>query len=139
MVQISSVSSESKFPFVESSKIILEVFKWPKENRSMDVLKIMGELFIPHPWLAIFPALALGMFSFLSKSRLVLFGATLPWLLYSLYECLMKARVFCSGECNIRIDLFLIYPVLLLVTATGFVIGLVGFIQRVRPARQVPL
>jgi hypothetical protein len=33
--------------------------------------------------------------------------------LYGVYELLMHARVLCSGECNIRVDLLLIYPALL--------------------------
>ena len=28
----------------------------------------------------------------------------------------MYARILCSGECNIRVDLLLIYPILLIVT-----------------------
>ena len=36
------------------------------------------------------------------------------WIFYSLYEYLMYTRVLCTGECNIRVDLLLIYPVLLL-------------------------
>ena len=38
------------------------------------------------------------------------------WVLYVPYEYLMYRRVLCSGECNIRVDLLVIYPVLLLVT-----------------------
>jgi hypothetical protein len=38
------------------------------------------------------------------------------WLLYAGYEYLMYARIACSGECNIRVDLLLIYPVLLIGT-----------------------
>ena len=36
------------------------------------------------------------------------------WALYGLYEYGMKLRVLCSGECNIRVDLLLIYPTLVL-------------------------
>jgi formate hydrogenlyase subunit 3/multisubunit Na+/H+ antiporter MnhD subunit len=36
------------------------------------------------------------------------------WLLYGLYETGMQQRWLCTGECNIRVDLLLIYPVLLL-------------------------
>ena len=38
------------------------------------------------------------------------------WALYALYEYLMYRRVLCSGECNIRVDLLIIYPMLLSVT-----------------------
>lgn len=37
----------------------------------------------------------------------------LLWAAYAVYESLVHARVLCSGECNIRVDLLLIYPVLL--------------------------
>jgi hypothetical protein len=37
----------------------------------------------------------------------------LGWCVYAVYEYLMYRRVLCSGECNIRVDLLLIYPVLL--------------------------
>ena len=36
------------------------------------------------------------------------------WLLYALYEFGMKRRWLCSGECDIRIDLLVIYPALLI-------------------------
>lgn len=39
--------------------------------------------------------------------------AGIAWLLYAPYEFLMYARVLCSGECNIRVDLLLLWPVLL--------------------------
>lgn len=35
------------------------------------------------------------------------------WVAYAVYEYLMYLRVLCSGECNIRVDLLLIYPALL--------------------------
>jgi hypothetical protein len=38
------------------------------------------------------------------------------WGLYAVYEYLMYARVLCSGECNIRVDLLLIWPLLLIAT-----------------------
>lgn len=43
------------------------------------------------------------------------------WLLYSFYELAMKYRLLCSGECNIRIDLLVLYPELLLVSIVGVV------------------
>lgn len=38
------------------------------------------------------------------------------WGAYALYESLMYARVLCSGECNIRVDLLLIWPLLVFTT-----------------------
>ncbi len=39
--------------------------------------------------------------------------AALGWMLYAPYEYLMHLRVLCSGECNIRVDLLLLWPLLL--------------------------
>ena len=35
------------------------------------------------------------------------------WMLYAGYEFMMFKRVWCTGECNIRVDLLLIFPLLL--------------------------
>lgn len=37
----------------------------------------------------------------------------LAWVAYAVYEYLMFTRVLCTGECNIRVDLLLLYPLLL--------------------------
>ena len=36
------------------------------------------------------------------------------WVMYAVYETGMHQRWLCSGECNIRVDLLAIYPVLLI-------------------------
>jgi hypothetical protein len=51
----------------------------------------------------------------LTRNRLVVITGVL-WVLYGIYEYLMQIRVLCSGECNIRVDLLLIYPILLIYT-----------------------
>ena len=38
------------------------------------------------------------------------------WFCYLPYEWGMKLRILCSGECNIRVDLLLIHPLVLLVS-----------------------
>jgi hypothetical protein len=43
-------------------------------------------------------------------------AASAAWLVYAPYEYLMHARVLCSGECNIRVDLLLFWPVLAALT-----------------------
>ena len=57
-----------------------------------------------------------------SRRRATLFVALL-WLAYAGYEWLMFRRVLCSGECNIRVDLLLLWPLLagatLWLVATG--------------------
>ena len=54
-------------------------------------------------------------------SRTALVAAAL-WLLYGVYETLMYLRILCSGECNIRIDLLLIYPLLILVSLAALIV-----------------
>jgi len=56
----------------------------------------------------------------LAHSHLLLATGTL-WIAYGVYEYLMQIRVLCSGECNIRVDLLLIYPVLLALTVSSLV------------------
>jgi hypothetical protein len=46
-------------------------------------------------------------------------GVGVIWLLYAVYETGMQRRWLCSGECNIRIDLLVIYPVLVLGVAVA--------------------
>lgn len=82
--------------------------------------------FIDRPLLALLPA---GLFIFLwviSRSRWSL-AAAMTWALYAGYEYGMKLRVLCSGECNIRVDLLLIYPALLVVSGVAIFFSLRRF------------
>jgi hypothetical protein len=75
---------------------------------------------IAWPFLAAVPGgvfLALGAWS---RRRVPLVVGAI-WLLYGIYEYGMKARVLCSGECNIRVDLLLIYPWLLVMSIWALV------------------
>ena len=57
--------------------------------------------------------------------------AAVLWLLYACYEALMYTRVLCSGECDIRVDLILIGPVLLVLANTALInTGLAWYKQR---------
>jgi hypothetical protein len=67
--------------------------------------------FIQWPLAALVPAAAFGL-GFLLRRRAVAGIVAAMWLGYAIYESLMKARVLCTGECNIRVDLLLITPVL---------------------------
>jgi ABC-type transport system involved in cytochrome c biogenesis permease component len=76
-------------------------------------------IFIEYPYLAA----VIGVFLFglgrRTRHRTAV-GAGVLWLLYALYELGMQQRWLCSGECNIRIDLLVIYPILLIgVVAAG--------------------
>jgi hypothetical protein len=76
--------------------------------------------FIAWPWLALLPA---GVFLWLRRK----FGpvsaavAALAWGAYAVYEYGMQQRWLCSCECNIRVDLLLIYPVLLVLSLKALV------------------
>ncbi len=77
-------------------------------------------LFIEQPLLAAVPGILFLFLYWRSRHRMVLL-AGVAWLAYGVYELGMRWRVLCSGECNIRVDLLLIYPVLVLVTLLGLV------------------
>jgi hypothetical protein len=84
--------------------------------------------FIQWPLAALVPAALLGAGFFVKRKPLIGITALL-WLGYAIYESLMKARVLCSGECNIRVDLLLISPLLWILT----IVALVQFVRRKRP------
>lgn len=81
--------------------------------------------FIEWPLLAAVPALVLFGLYRRSRRRLTLWAAV-AWLLYLPYELGMRWRWLCSGECNIRVDLLLLYPALALLTVAGVVAALRG-------------
>ncbi|MBI4502974.1 MAG: hypothetical protein HY700_17675 [Gemmatimonadetes bacterium] len=87
----------------------------------MAVLSVFGSLFMPQPWLALIPgALFLGLYR-LSRRRLAA-AAAVAWLLYAPYEYAMHRRWLCSGECNIRVDLLLLYPLLIVLSLAAVVV-----------------
>lgn len=97
----------------------------------MDIGKILG-LLIAWPSLALVPAALLAfMFAQCRRGRVLV--ASLAWLAYFPYELSMKLRILCSGECNIRVDLLLLYPLLALLSA----LALLAFFKARRAAVQV--
>ncbi len=89
----------------------------------------MGAL-IHHPWLALLPALAAaGLWRW--RRRKAAWIAALAWLVYAGYEAAMHARLLCSGECNIRIDLLFVFPALL-------VLSFWALIASLRPRARTP-
>ena len=79
----------------------------------MDRLLGAMAIFIEYPVLAV----AIGALLLLLGQRAhrrVAVGAGIAWLIYAVYEFGMKQSWLCSGECNIRIDLLLIYPLLVI-------------------------
>jgi hypothetical protein len=86
-------------------------------------------IFIGFPWLALIPAFVFAVLGHRS-GRVVPWIAAVTWLLYTAYEMAMKRRILCSGECNIRVDLLLLYPILIVLS----IIGVVSAIRARRPA-----
>lgn len=86
-------------------------------------LMMMGSLFVVAPFLALVPAAVFGWLYLLSKRWPNLVAASL-WGLYAAYESAMYLRILCSGECNIRIDLLLLYPLLLIISLLAIISSL---------------
>jgi hypothetical protein len=88
-------------------------------------------VFIAYPYLALIPAAIFSVLYRLSRRKLVA-SAGFVWLLYGAYEYGMHARILCSGECNIRVDLLLLYPILLIVSITAATVGILGVVRQKR-------
>ncbi len=77
-------------------------------------------ILIEYPYLAAVVGVVLLTLGEWKHRRTATAGGVL-WLLYAVYELGMKLRWLCSGECNIRVDLLLIDPVLLIASAAALV------------------
>jgi hypothetical protein len=84
----------------------------------MDWLFRAMAIFIEYPVLAAAIGIVLLGLGRRTRRR-VAAAAGVTWLLYGVYELGMKRRWLCSGECNIRIDLLVIYPLLLIALAAA--------------------
>jgi hypothetical protein len=85
----------------------------------VELLKMMG-IFVRYPWLAaVVGVLLVGLGR--ARARRTAIAVGVIWLLYAAYETAMRLRWLCSGECNIGVDLLLIYPPLLAATLVGLV------------------
>jgi hypothetical protein len=67
----------------------------------------LGVLFLTGYWMSRQPIVA---------------AAGVAWLVYGAYETGMRLRVLCTGECNIRVDLLLIYPLLLVISVVALLV-----------------
>ena len=96
----------------------LQVLVFAGSLASTTALGILAVLSIGKPTLALIPVGLLAMLYWISRRRVILVAAG-SWFCYLPYEWGMKLRILCSGECNIRVDLLLIYPWLFLVSLTA--------------------
>ena len=88
----------------------------------MDMLFRNMAVFIDYPLLAAVPGAVFVALFAVSRKLLVLTAAA-AWLAYLPYEYAMKLRLLCSGDCNIRLDLMVLYPVLLIVSVVGVAVS----------------
>jgi hypothetical protein len=84
---------------------------------------------IEEPWLAAVPLAVFVALYALSRNRLIL-AAAAAWLLYLPYEYSLKLRLLCTGECNIRVDLLILYPLLALLSGLGIIAFLWSLARR---------
>lgn len=75
-------------------------------------------ILIESPWLALVPAVVFGLAAWRSGRGLTWIAA-ISWAVYAGYEWAMHERILCTGECNIRVDLLLLYPILLVLSLVG--------------------
>jgi formate hydrogenlyase subunit 3/multisubunit Na+/H+ antiporter MnhD subunit len=87
-------------------------------------------IFLRYPFLAAVVGVVLLGLGWRTRHRTAT-GVGMVWLLYALYETGMQQRWLCTGECNIRIDLLVIYPVLLI----GLVAAAVSLLRPPRGPR----
>jgi hypothetical protein len=97
---------------------------------SLDPLYARMAILIEQPWLAALPIVIFLALYKVVRSYFV-FAAAAAWLIYLPYEYSLKLRLLCTGECNIRIDLLVIYPALAAISVVG-VIASIGSLARRR-------
>jgi len=68
-------------------------------------------VFITIPWLAAIPAAVFYWLYHRFRLKIVL-AAALLWAAYLLYELAIFSGLLCEEDCNIRVDLLIVYPLL---------------------------
>jgi hypothetical protein len=86
-------------------------------------------LLIAIPALALIPCALFVALYVASRARLAA-SAAVVWALYAMYEYGMKRRWLCTGECNIRVDLLAIYPLLLAISIAAGVMAVRALARR---------
>lgn len=86
----------------------------------MALFRWMG-IFAGYPWLILIPVALFFYIGIAARARFATPTAII-WLIYGIYEWLMYARILCSGDCDARIELAFIYPVLLLLSLMALIV-----------------
>lgn len=77
-------------------------------------------LLIIFPWGALLIGAAFAIATYFRR-KMIPGVAAVFWTVYAVYEYLMYIRILCTGECNIRVDLLRIYPLLILASVAGII------------------
>lgn len=94
-------------------------------------------LLINHPTLIVVPIIVFAATALWSHSRTA-WAATVAWNLYLIYELGMKAGEFCSGDaCMKRTPLYVVYPILAILSMLAVVQGYVRIRDRRARERQL--
>ncbi len=92
-------------------------------------------LLVNYPTLIAVPIILFAALALWSRSRTA-WGATVAWNLYLVYELGMKAGEFCSGDaCMKRTPLYVVYPLLAILSLTAVVQGYVHIRDRLERER----
>lgn len=79
----------------------------------------MFSIFINWPWLAALPVFIFFLLRRRTPSKAITIAGVL-WLAYLIWELMIWAGIGCDGGCDIRVDLLLIAPLLILVSLIAF-------------------
>ena len=72
-------------------------------------------IFVEQPWVALVPAVVFYLLYYPFRLKLVLVAALL-WTVYAIYELGIWYGLLCDQDCNIRVDLLVIYPLLAVIS-----------------------
>jgi len=92
-------------------------------------------LLVNHPTLIVVPIIAFAALALWSHSRTA-WAAAVAWNLYLVYELGMKAGEFCGGDaCMKRTPLYVVYPLLAILSLVAVVQGYVHIRDRLERRR----
>jgi hypothetical protein len=135
-----SRSCLSSVGFIESGQgKMVPIFPLPRSGRrakkhvnvDLQLLYAPMAVFIEKPLLAALP-LAVFLVLYAVSQKVIILAAAAAWLAYLPYEYGMKLRILCTGECNIRIDLLVLYPALVLIS----VVAVLAFLRSLARQRR---
>jgi hypothetical protein len=95
----------------------------------MGLIRGMGVM-AGYPALILLPMAALVALAWLSRSRIAT-GVAIAWAVYLVYETMRYFEILCIGDCHMRLELAVIYPLLLLGSVVAMVAAVVNSASRI--------